>query len=112
MKLLILLFTLLGISLIPLINAELVYYEKLYKVYKHPVDLLVVDRERDIPFECLSDDPHTITTGCAIYGMNEDNIPINVIYLLEPFLHIPDYLGDSVLHHELKHIKCQCNWHG
>jgi hypothetical protein len=52
--------------------------------------------------------------GCAIYLLvpDYDFIVHPVINISMPSRHYVDEWGMGVLEHEIRHIKCRCNWEG
>jgi hypothetical protein len=96
-------FTILLVTLVVFLaeaHADTVYYEKI-NVKGYEIHLFVVDEEEDML--CGN-------VGCAIFG-HIDGEPFNAIYLQEKYLQTRDTFGYSPIHHELKHIYCQCDWH-
>jgi len=58
----------------------------------------------DFPtIQCNNRDQHLVSLGCA-------NLDRDLIHIVD----IPDYrdeFGQTVLSHELEHLRCRCNFH-
>lgn len=97
-------------SLIPVAYGEGVYLEVFnYPGVSQPIILVVVDEQDDFPDSCQDD--YFITIGCAVFG-TVDRIDVFMLILDINHLNTTDRYGNSPMWHELKHIICECDWHG